>query len=173
MPLQSIKQSIAMHHGRRLKVLLLEHCVLMIDVCSTQTSLSGAGFGLQAQKPYLFLPFWYQETWQWVYSSWGCMLVEVGPEFPSRLMCFHTTWQITGSKTYFFSSLMNLSWAIFLTQPLRETKTIRHFSYPKEGDRGHLLSTYSLGVESFNCDTNKNNSVSQNLFVSDSSLRKI
>lgn len=102
MPLQSIKQTIAMHHGRRLKVLLLEHCVLMIDVCSTQTSLSGAGFGLQAQKPYLFLPFWYQETWQWVYSSWGCMLVEVGPEFPSRLMCFHTTWQITGSKTYFF-----------------------------------------------------------------------
>lgn len=55
MPLQSIKQSTAMHHGRRLKVLLLEHCVLMIDVCSTQTSLSGAGFGLQAQKLYLFL----------------------------------------------------------------------------------------------------------------------
>lgn len=52
---------------------------------------------------------------------------------------------------------MNLSWTRFLTQPLRETETIRGFSYPKERDRGHVLPAYSTDVESFNCDTNKNN----------------
>lgn len=88
------------------------------------------------------------------YSAAEAAVVEVGPEFSSRLMCFHIKFQ--GLKPI-FGSLMNLSWTRFLTQPLRETETIRGFSYPKERDRGHVLPAYSTDVESFNCDTNKNN----------------